>query len=170
MPVGLPLDESHLAGSSNTTRFATNVVILDWDARGSDYRFLKNQKQRKNTLPNEVLELVIDESEFLHFSKFGNAIEQNVLYTPKNRKHFGQVVEDDNEEESEQPSKDDQILEEARSMKALSEQGLTQDEIASRFDCSRRTVNNRFSLLKTGIWTAHFALHTISSAVSVLHS
>ena len=34
-------------------------------------------------------------------------------------------------------------------MKALSEQGLTQDEIASKFDCSRRTVNNRFSLLKS---------------------
>ena len=69
----------------------------------------------------------------------------------KNRKHFGQVVEEDNDEEdneSTQPSKDDQILEEERSMKAHSEQGLTQDEIASRFDCSRRTVNNRFSLLK----------------------
>ena len=152
VPVGFPLDESHLAGSANTTRFATNVVILDWDARGSDYRFLKNQKQRKNALPNEVLELVIDESEFLHFSKFGNAAEEDVLWTKTNRKRFGQEVEDDNDDEgneSTQPPKDDLILEEARSMKALSEQGLTQDEIASRFDCSRRTVNNRFSLLKS---------------------
>lgn len=151
VPLGTPLDESHLAGSANTTRFATNVVILDWDARGTDYRFLKNLKQRKNARPNEVQELEIDELEFLHFSKFGNAIEQNVLYTTNNRKHFGQVVEDDNNDEdneSAQPTKDDQILEEARSMKALSEQGLTQDEIASKFDCSRRTVNNRFSLLK----------------------
>lgn len=151
VPLGTPLDESHLAGSANTTRFATNVVILDWDARGTNYRFLKNLKQRKNARPNEVQELEIDELEFLHFSMFGNAIEQNVLYTTNNRKHFGQVVEDDNNDEdneSAQPSRDDQILEEARSMKALSEQGLTQDEIASKFNCSRRTVNYRFSLLK----------------------
>ena len=95
---------------------------------------------------------MIDESDFLHFSKFGNAAEEDVLWTKTNRKRFGQEVEDDNEDEdneSAQSPKDDLILEEARSMKALSEQGLTQDEIASRFDCSRRTVNNRFSLLKS---------------------
>ena len=152
VPLGTPLDESHLAGSANTTRFATNVVILDWDARGTDYRYLKYLKQRKNARPNEVQELEIDELEFLHFSMFGNAAEEEVLYTTTNRKRFGQAVdEDDNDEDNEsaQPTKDDQFLEEARSMKALSEQGLTQDEIASKFNCSRRTVNNRFSLLKS---------------------
>lgn len=50
VPLGQALDETHLAGSSNTTRFATNIAIVDWSARGKGYRYLKYLKQRKEPL------------------------------------------------------------------------------------------------------------------------
>ncbi len=151
-PEGHTLDNSLLAGSANIARFAHNILILDYSARGAGYRYIKFTKQRKAALPDEVLELEISEDEYLHFEVVGNAHEADVVRNKTNLKRFGQAVDEDVDEEdneSAQPTKDDQFLEEALSMKALSEQGLTQDEIASRFNCSRRTVINRFSLLKS---------------------
>lgn len=102
VPMGQPLDETHLAGSSNTSRFATNIAIIDWNARGKDYRIMKFPKQRKDALPDDVLELVIDESEYLHFNVLGNSPEEDVLYTKANRQRWNnEVVEDDEDEETE---------------------------------------------------------------------
>lgn len=103
VPMGQPLDETHLAGSSNTSRFATNIAILDWNARGKDFRIMKFPKQRKDALPDDVLELVIDESEYLHFNVLGNSPEEDVLYTKANRQRWNQeVIEEDEDEDEEQ--------------------------------------------------------------------
>ena len=106
VPKGLPLDETHLAGSSNTSRFATNIAIIDWNARGKDYRIMKFPKQRKDALPDDVLELVIDESEYLHFNVLGNSPEEDVLCTKDNRRRWSQdVIEEDDENEEVEPEK-----------------------------------------------------------------
>lgn len=102
VPMGQPLDETHLAGSSNTSRFATNIAIIDWNALGKDFRIMKFPKQRKDALPDDVLELVIDESEYLHFNVLGNSPEEDVLYTKANRQRWNnEVIEDDEDEETE---------------------------------------------------------------------
>ena len=106
VPMGQPLDESHIAGSANVTRFATNIAIIDWNARGKGFRYMKCLKQRKNAPPDEVTELEVDENDFLHFAKLGVAMEEKVLWTPSNRKHFNQEVDIDEEEDEEAPLED----------------------------------------------------------------
>jgi hypothetical protein len=45
--MGSILDDSNIAGSANVARFVHNIIIVDFSARGSEYRFLKFQEQRK---------------------------------------------------------------------------------------------------------------------------
>ena len=107
-PEGHTLDNSLLAGSANLARFAHNIIILDYSARGADYRYIKFTKQRKAALPDEVLEVVISEDEYLHFEIIGNAREADVKRTQNNLKRFGQVPEGvvDDDEEEEAPEED----------------------------------------------------------------
>lgn len=78
------------------------IAIIDWNARGKDFRIMKFPKQRKDALPDDVLELVIDESEYLHFNVLGNSPEEDVLYTKANRQRWNQeVIEEDEDEDTE---------------------------------------------------------------------
>lgn len=97
-PEGHTLDNSLLAGSANLARFAHNIILLDYSARGANFRYIKFTKQRKAALPDEVLELEISEDEYLHFEVVGNAHEADVKRTQNNRKRFGQAVEEDVDE------------------------------------------------------------------------
>jgi len=54
-------------------------VLIDLSARGKDFRFLKFSKQRKDTLPGEVLELEVNESEYLHFNVLGNTPDKETI-------------------------------------------------------------------------------------------
>ena len=100
-PEGHTLDNSLLAGSANLARFAHNIIILDYSARGAGYRYIKFTKQRKAALPDEVLEVMISEEEYLHFEVLGNAHEADVKRTQNNLKRFGQAVDEDVDEEEE---------------------------------------------------------------------
>lgn len=104
-PEGHTLDNSLLAGSANLARFAHNIIILDYSARGAGYRYIKFTKQRKAALPDEVLEVMISEEEYLHFEVVGNASEADVVRNKTNLKRFGQAEGDDDEEE-EAPEED----------------------------------------------------------------
>ena len=106
VPEGMVLDESFFAGSANITRFASSIAILDKSARGSDYRFLKIIKERKNGQPAEVIELEYSEEDYKHYNFFDTAPEDEVLYTKTNRKRFGQGVPDEEPEEEEDPKPD----------------------------------------------------------------
>ena len=106
VPEGMSIDETFLAGSANITRFASSIAILDKSARGSDYRFLKIIKERKNGPSAEVIELEYSEVEYKHYNFFGTAPEDEVLYTKTNRKRFGQEVPDEDPEEDEDPKPD----------------------------------------------------------------
>ena len=92
VPEGMSIDETLMAGSANITRFASSIAILDKSARGSDFRFLKILKERKNGVPAEVIELEYTEKEYKHYNFFGTISEDEVLYTKTNRKRFGQAV------------------------------------------------------------------------------
>lgn len=100
-PEGHTLDNSLLAGSANLARFAHNIIILDYSARGANFRYIKFTKQRKAALPDEVLELEISEEEYLHFEVVGNAHEADVVRNKTNLKRFGQAVDEDVDEEEE---------------------------------------------------------------------
>ena len=144
-PVGQPLDDSNIAGSANVARFAHTIVLVDFSARGSDYRFIKFSKLRKGALPDEVLEVHISEEEYVHFEVIGRASEADVLDNNNNRERYGQVVEGDDDEDTDTPEEDPKIAE-AREMKAFLETH-TQVETAQHFKCSRQTVVNRMKLL-----------------------
>ena len=144
-PEGHTLDNSLLAGSANLARFAHNILMLDYSARGADYRYIKFTKQRKAALPDEVLEVVISEDEYVHFEVIGRASEAEVIRTKSNLKRFGQEIKDVLDEEEDTPEEDPKIAE-AREMKAFLETH-TQDETAQHFNCSRQTVVNRMKLL-----------------------
>lgn len=144
-PVGQPLDDSNIAGSANVARFAHTIVFVDFSARGSDYRFIKFSKLRKGALPDEVLEVHISEEEYVHFEVIGRASEADVLDNNNNRKRYGQVVEGDEDEDTDTPEEDPKIAE-AREMKDFLETH-TQEEPAQHFKCSRQTVVNRMKLL-----------------------
>ena len=106
-PEGHTLDNSLLAGSANLARFAHNVIIIDYSARGADYRYFKFTKQRKAALPDEVLEVVISEDEYLHFEIVGNASEADVKRNQNNLRRFGQITEaEDGDKEDETPKED----------------------------------------------------------------
>lgn len=97
------MDNSLLAGSANIARFAHNIIILDYSARGANFRYIKFTKQRKAALPDEVLEVVISEEEYLHFEVIGNAREADVVRNKTNLRRYGQIPEgviDDEEEEA----------------------------------------------------------------------
>ena len=102
-PEGHTLDNSLLAGSANIARFAHNIIILDYSARGANFRYIKFTKQRKAALPDEVLEVVISEEEYLHFEVIGNAREADVVRNKTNLRRYGQIPEgviDDEEEDA----------------------------------------------------------------------
>ena len=107
-PEGHPLDNSLLAGSANIARFAHNIIILDYSARGNTYRYIKFTKQRKAALPDEVLEVVISEEEYLHFEVIGNSREADVVRNKTNLRRYGQIPEGvvDDDEEEEAPEED----------------------------------------------------------------
>ena len=144
-PVGQPLDDSNIAGSANVARFAHTIVLVDFSARGSDYRFIKFSKLRKGALPDEVLEVHISEEEYVHFEVIGRASEAEVIRTKSNLKRFGQEIKDVVDEEEDAPEEDPKIAE-AREMKAFLETH-TQEKTADHFNCSRQTVVNRMKLL-----------------------
>lgn len=108
IPVGgqTPLDDSNIAGSANAARFAHTIVFVDFSARGSNYRFIKFSKLRKGALPDEVLEVHISEEEYVHFEVIGRASEADVLDNNNNRKRYGQVVEGDEDEDTDTPEED----------------------------------------------------------------
>ena len=145
-PEGHTLDNSLLAGSANIARFAHNIIILDYSARGNTYRYIKFTKQRKAALPDEVLEVVISEEEYLHFEVIGNASEADVVRNKTNLKRFGQNTEGEDGDEEEATPEEDPKIAEAREMKAFLETH-TQEETAYHFNCSRQTVVNRMKLL-----------------------
>lgn len=107
-PEGHTLDNSLLAGSANIARFAHNIIILDYSARGNTYRYIKFTKQRKAALPDEVLEVVISEEEYLHFEVIGNSREADVVRNKTNLRRYGQIPEGvvDDDEEEEAPEED----------------------------------------------------------------
>jgi len=106
-PEGHTLDNSLLAGSANIARFAHNIIILDFSARGSNYRYFKFTKQRKAALPDDVLEVVISEEEYLHFEIVGNARESDVVRNKTNLRRYGQIPDvEDGDEEEETPEED----------------------------------------------------------------
>ena len=144
-PEGHTLYNSLLAGSANLARFAHNIILLDYSARGANFSYIKFTKQRKAALPDEVLEVVISEDEYLHFEVIGNASEAEVIRTKSNLKRFGQEIKDVVDEEEDTPEEDPKIAE-AREMKAFLETH-TQVETAQHFKCSRQTVVNRMKLL-----------------------
>ncbi len=65
------------------------------------YRYIKFTKQHKAALPDEVLEVMISEEEYLHFKVIGNASEAAVVRNKTNLKRFGQAEEEDVDEEEE---------------------------------------------------------------------
>ena len=74
---------------------------------GADYRYFKFTKQRKAALPDEVLEVVISEDEYLHFEIVGNASEADVKRNQNNLRRFGQITEaEDGDKEDETPKED----------------------------------------------------------------
>ena len=159
VPEGMSIDETLMAGSANITRFASSIAILDKSARGSDYRFLKILKERKNGVPAEVIELEYTEKEYKHYNFFGTISEDEVLYTKTNRKRFGQAVmeEDTEEEESQNPQPKENgrghIWDEeddTEKLKALIDSGedLDYEAIAKEFGCSSRTIKRRVEKLK----------------------
>ena len=158
VPEGVSIDETLMAGSANITRFASSIAILDKSARGSDYRFLKILKERKNGVPADVIELEYTEKEYKHYNFFGTISEDEVLYTKTNRKRFGQVVveEDPEEEESQNPRPRsnkrgiDWADEDTEKLKALMESGeeLDYEAIAKEFGCSSKTIERRVKKLK----------------------
>jgi transcriptional antiterminator len=158
VPEGVSIDETLMAGSANITRFASSIAILDKSARGSDYRFLKILKERKNGVPAEVIELEYTEKEYKHYNFFGTISEDEVLYTKTNRKRFGQAVveEDPEEEESQNPRPRsnkrgiDWTDEDTERLKALIESGeeLDYEAIAKEFGCSSKTIERRVKKLK----------------------
>ncbi len=84
-----------------------NVIIIDYSAREANYRYFKYTKQRKAALPDEVLEVVISEDEYLHFEIVGNASEADVKRNQNNLRRFGQITEaEDGDEEDETPKED----------------------------------------------------------------
>ena len=147
--MGSILDDSNIAGSANVARFAHNIIFVEFSARGPEYRFLKFTKQRKGALPDEVLEVRISEEEYTHFEVVGTASEADVICTKTNMRRFNQEGGDDEpgEDDDAPLSQEEQILEQARAMKAYLETH-TQEETAAKFKCSRSTVNNRLNLLK----------------------
>ena len=147
--MGTILDDSNIAGSANVARFAHNIIFVEFSARGPEYRFLKFTKQRKGALPDEVLEVRISEEEYTHFEVVGTASEADVICTKANMRRFHQdVAEEEPGEDDDAPiSQEEQILEQARAMKAYLETH-TQEETAAKFKCSRSTVNNRLNFLK----------------------
>lgn len=106
IPVGSILDDSNIAGSANVARFAHNIILVEFSARGPEFRFLKFPKQRKGALPDEVLEVRISEEEYTHFEIVGTASEADVISTKTNRKRFGQEVPDEEPEEEQDPKPD----------------------------------------------------------------
>ncbi len=98
-PEGHTLDNSLLAGSANIARYAHNILMLNFSARGEGYRYIKFTKQRKVALPDEVLEMVISEEEYLHLEPIGYTQEADILNNKTNRKRYGQEVDGDEEEE-----------------------------------------------------------------------
>ena len=158
VPEGVSIDETLMAGSANITRFASSIAILDKSARGSDYRFLKILKERKNGVPADVIELEYTEKEYKHYNFFGTISEDEVLYTKTNRKRFGQAVveEDPEEEESQNPRPRsnkrgiDWTDEDTERLKALIESGeeLDYEAIAKEFGCSSKTIERRVKKLK----------------------
>ena len=147
--MGSILDDSNIAGSANVARFAHNIIFVEFSARGPEYRFLKFTKQRKGALPDEVLEVRISEEEYTHFEVVGTASEADVICTKANMRRFHQDVgeEEPGEDDDAPISQEEQILEQARAMKAYLETH-TQEETAAKFKCSRSTVNNRLNFLK----------------------
>ena len=147
--MGSILDDSNIAGSANVARFAHNIIFVEFSARGPEYRFLKFTKQRKGALPDEVLEVRISEEEYTHFEVEGTASESDVICTKTNMRRFNQEGGDEElgEDDDAPLSQEEQILEQARAMKAYLETH-TQEETAAKFKCSRSTVNNRLNLLK----------------------
>lgn len=99
-PEGHTLDNSLLAGSANIARYAHNILMLNFSARGEGYRYIKFTKQRKAALPDDVLEVVISEEEYLHFEIVGNAHEADVVPKQKKRNRHVQDSEEDHEPES----------------------------------------------------------------------
>ena len=97
-----------MAGSANIARFAHNIIILVYSARGNTYRYIKFTKQRKAALPDEVLEVVISEEEYLHFEVIGNSREVDVVRNKTNLRRYGQIPEGvvDDDEEEEAPEED----------------------------------------------------------------
>ena len=159
IPVGSILDDSNLAGSANVARFAHNIIIVEFSARGPEYRFLKFPKQRKGALPDEVLEVQISEEEYTHFEIVGTASEADVISTKTNRKRFGQEVVDEEPEEDEpknpQPKENGRghiwdEEEDTEKLKALIESGeeLDYEAIAKEFGCSSKTIKRRVDKLK----------------------
>ena len=158
VPEGQPIDESNLAGSANLSRFASSIAILDKSSRGSDYRFLKILKERKNGVPAEVIELEYTEKEYKHYNFFGTISEDEVLYTKTNRKRFGQAVveEDPEEDESQNPRPRsnkrgiDWTDEDTERLKAHIESGeeLDYEAIAKEIGCSSKTIERKVKKLK----------------------
>jgi len=159
IPVGSILDDSNIAGSANVARFVHNIIIVEFSARGSEYRFLKFQKQRKGALPDEVLEVQICEEEYTHFEIVGTASEADVISTKTNRKRFGQEVVDEEEPEEEesqkpQPKENGQghiwTDEDTEKLKALMESGeeLDYEAIAKEIGCSAKTIERKVKKLK----------------------
>ena len=148
-PMGSILDDSDIAGSANVARFVHNIIFVEFSARGPEYRFLKFTKQRKGALPDEVLEVRIIEEEYTHFEVVGTASEADVICTKANTRRFNHEDGDEEpgEDDSAPLSQEEQILEQARAMKAYLETH-TQEETAAKFKCSRSTVNNRLNFLK----------------------
>ena len=157
--MGSILDDSNIAGSANVARFVHNIIIVEFSARGSEYRFLKFQKQRKGALPDEVLEVRICEEEYTHFEIVGTASEADVISTKTNRKRFGQEVVDEEEPEEEdtqkpQPKENGQghiwTSEDTEKLKALIDSGeeLDYEEIAKEIGCSSKTIERKVKKLK----------------------
>lgn len=157
--MGSILDDSNIAGSANVARFVHNIIIVEFSARGSEFRFLKFQKPRKGALTDEVLEVRICEEEYTHFEIVGTASEADVISTKTNRKRFGQEVVDEEEPEEEesqkpQPKENGQghiwTPEDTEKLKALIESGeeLDYEAIAKEFGCSSRTIKRRVEKLK----------------------
>jgi len=157
--MGSILDDSNIAGSANVARFVHNIIIVEFSARGSEYRFLKFQKQRKGALPDEVLEVRICEEEYTHFEIVGTASEADVISTKTNRKRFGQEVVDEEEPEEEesqkpQPKENGQghiwTSEDTEKLKALIESGeeLDYEAIAKEIGCSSKTIERKVKKLK----------------------
>jgi archaellum biogenesis ATPase FlaH len=85
-----------LQGAGNIANFATTVIGLGQTNLGEDTKMLKILKDRQSKIPDKVYLLKLEEEPYFHFTRVGEANEQEVSAKCRRVKKSAPIPNDDN--------------------------------------------------------------------------